>query len=190
MLILLFSSLSLFIAGTVSCDEKDSSNTGESELLIWNLQSQDSILVKVIPIGFVFSGDTTYKPLSIHTDSLVPHILGGYKILKEYDPLVNPRRFRFWLNHDVLRRDQNTNDSCIGWGKYRIEFYEFPDSAISPILVDYLTIDFADTDYPYRSSTPWFAFTNDFFIYYYSSQNIRVKFANAEGVSIRITENR
>jgi hypothetical protein len=150
--------------------------------------AQDSILVKVIPIGFVFSGDTTYKPLSTHTDSLLPHILGGYKILKKYDPLVDPRKFRFWLNHDVLRRDQNTNDSCIGWGKYRIEFYEFPEYATSPILVDYLTIDFADTDYPYRSSTPWYTFTNDFIIYYYSSQNIRVKFANAEGVSIKITE--
>lgn len=142
MLILLFCSLSLLIAGTVSCDETDTSNTGKSELLIWNLQSQDSILVKVIPIGFAFSGDTTYKPLSTHNDSLVTHILGGFKILKEYDPLVDPRRFRFWLNHDVLRKDQYTNDSCIGWGKYRIEFYEFPDSATSPILVDYLTIDF------------------------------------------------
>jgi len=169
----------------VFSDESDSTHTAHSELLIWNLSTSDSILVKVIPVGFIFKGDTSYNPKSKHDTTL--HIYGGQKRLKKFVYSDHFSLHRFYLNHDYYSVSSQTNDSSISWGKYKIEFwkYELNDSnEYEFALKDSLTIDYGDSDYPYSSP-----FTNDFFIYYYSYDNIRVKFANAEGFSIKISSN-
>ena len=168
-------------------EEPDSANALLSELLIWNLSSTDSILVKVIPIGHVFSGDSTHKPISIWNSS--NHIFGGSKRLWRYSSTDSALRHRFYLNHDSYSASNTTYDSSIGYANYRVEFWRYEEDEFGNwqfVLKDYLTIDYSDADYPWYPSL--FGLTNDFFIYYYSPQNIRVKFANAEGVSIRITE--
>lgn len=102
-------------------DEPDSINTAESELLIWNLSTTDSIFVRVIPVGFIFSGDSTYNSTSRWNSSV--YVTGGAKRLRKYISTEPFKKHRFYLNHDADISDTSTSDASIGYGIYRVEFF-------------------------------------------------------------------
>ena len=111
-------------------------------MLIWNLSNNDSILVKVIPVGFIFSGDKTYIAKSKYDTAL--SIFGGQKRLRKFISTDPFQYHRFYLNHDYYPVNSSTNDSSVGYGKYRVEFwkYELNDSMEWEfIFKDYLTLD-------------------------------------------------
>jgi len=97
------------------------SQTQFDELIIINENNYDTILVRVIPSGYIFAGDSTYRPYSKYYSSNYRYsIFAGQK--KLFYRSGDPSTKRFGLNHDVL--GINNADSVFGFGKYRIEIYK------------------------------------------------------------------
>lgn len=127
------------------------SQTQLDELIIMNENITDTIVVKVIPIGFIFGGDSSYRPNSKFDDA--NNIFGGHK--KLFFQSGQPELKRFGLNHDALAL--SSGDSVIGYGKYKVEIYriEIIEGTSINVLKDTLHIDFSDSDYPYGESFPF-----------------------------------
>lgn len=162
------------------------SQTQLDELIIMNENITDTIVVKVIPIGFIFGGDSSYRPNSKFDDA--NNIFGGHK--KLFFQSGQPELKRFGLNHDALAL--SSGDSVIGYGKYKVEIYriEIIEGTSINVLKDTLHIDFSDSDYPYGESFPFSGFSNDFVIYYYNPDSIFVKFfcQNCEKIKLDTTD--
>lgn len=154
-----------------------------SELYIYNWNTTKSVYVKVIPVGYIFNGkynnvqsshDYRYTVEAAHR--LIPSrpnfVLGGYKNLSKYDPIIGiTRENRFFLSTDNSSHDNNC-DSLIGIGKFRIEFWAVREDDGIPIgLLDYCNIDFSDFDYPGNGYN-----NNDIAINFYNDYDIKFNF--------------
>ncbi len=154
------------------------------ELIVGNLHPEDTLVVRVSPMGFIFSGDKSYKPKSIHDTDY--HNFGGIKKLFYMPSNFENKNFR--LNHDVL--SPNSCDSNIGYGKYKVHFSKWGwDTIYSEYTlfnIDSLIIDFSDADYGY--SGIWSNFTNDFLVYYWSQDSIFVEFHGGTKIKLDTTD--
>jgi len=126
----------------------------EGELIIHN-ENQTTLNVKIFPVGAIFNGNKKYKlrcenPFPNHYD----FIFGGEANLSHNGI--------FRLDHDGDLLYCCESDKAIGYGKYKIEFYQ------NGFFQGYCYVDFSDSDYPYVSG-----FIEDLHIYYYSGGDIR-----------------
>ena len=154
-----------------------------AELFIQNLSTTKDIFVKVIPVGFVFNGKITsgVKDFRYSSEASKPfnfrenHIFGGYRKLHKITGSFTWESNGFLLNHDLGLAQGSACDSIIGFGKYRIEFWDIdPDSDEPEFLLDYCLIDFSDWDYTVNYSNA------DVFFKYYSDNNITCQFNGPE----------
>jgi hypothetical protein len=157
-------------------NSKTQINTLWDELIIGNLNNEDTLIIKVTPIGFVYNNKKEYSPyanwLYPNNDSVT--IFGGSNRLFYNE---DPENQVFRLNHISIH--PNSADSNIGYGKYKVEFDKWGYDELGNyylIKLDSFYIDFSDSDYPYGEGN-WINFTNDFLAYYYDSDSIVVQFS-------------
>ncbi len=149
------------------------------ELIIGNMTLEDTLIVNVIPIGFIFNNNKDYSPYSKYPvssgdDSVTNY--GGTSRLFHINN--NPENNIYRLNHSTISPTSSA-DSNICYGNYKIEFQKWGfDENENWVLfrIDSLYIDYSDSDYPYGFGTPWPGFTNNFLAYYYSSDSIMIEF--------------
>ena len=155
------------------------------ELIIGNLHPEDTLIVNVSPVGFIFTGDKSYRPKSIYDTGY--HNFGGIKKLFYMPSNFENKHFR--LNHDAAL-SPNSCDSNIGYGKYKIEFSKWDWDSITYeytlFRIDSLVIDFSDADYGY--SGIWSSFTNDFLVYYWGEDSIFVEFYGGSKIKLDTTD--
>ena len=135
----------------------------EGELIIKN-NLNNLIKVDVYPVGTVFNGAKEYSLKCVNEwihsgDTIYTKIIGGSKELHYLN--------LFKLDHDGDLLYCCEGESSIGYGKYRIDFYEEINSIFE--FKTYCYVDYSDSDYPFDSP-----FTADIWIYNYSENDIRV----------------
>jgi len=160
-----------------------------AEIFIANRSTTKDIFIKVIPVGFVFNGKTiegnpSTRDFRYSSEASKPfnnkenHIFGGYKKLPKISGSFVWEVNGFTLNHDFVAVQGSLCDSIIGYGKYKIEFWNVdPDDNLTQ-KIDECMIDFSDWDYPYEHN-------NDVSFDYYNDNDIEFKFA---GQFIKIGE--
>ncbi len=163
-----FTLLTLILTQTFYCFDDDPAPA--AEIFIANRSTTKDIFVKVIPVGFVFNGKTTsdIKDFRYSSEASLPfddkenHIFGGYKKLPKVTGFFSWFTNGFTLNHDFTAVQGSLCDSIIGYGKYKIEFWNVdPDDKLTQ-KIDECFIDFSDWDYPYEHNNDvWFEYNSD-----------------------------
>ena len=129
-------------------------NAVEGELIIHN-KTNGTLVVEVYPVGAIFNGNKQYLLKCVNSR------LGYYdKIFGGVDTLTSNENFI--LDHDGDLQYCCEGEKSIGYGKYRVEFYQ--DDSIS----GYCYVDYSDSDYPYGSP-----FTADIHLYYFAPNDVR-----------------
>lgn len=138
---ILFAILVFFPFASIVLSQEESVN---GELWIVNRDTNHLLKVAVYPVGLVFNGAKEYK-----MRATVPQNSGDSFIVgntKEYIDFGE----RMSLDVDIPT-DNNADDGLIGYGKYRIDFYERGGNPVNWIYTNYCYVDFSHSNYPWVS---------------------------------------
>ncbi len=115
------------------------------ELGIYNQTTSKDIMIKVYPIGAIFSGGGQYTVEATHQVVSNEYYIFGFSDVLTYD--LNSENSHSYSNFDASV-NYNQCKHSLGYGKYKIDFYERAGQDLSVFaFIDSCYLDLSDANY-------------------------------------------